>query len=118
MANLKRNMIELIKEVSEDGEILKSEKHLTPAFIPLTVVYQAMDLTADMQKANAQNEKELIDRFVDFIVHDIYKDKFTKDDLINGLHAPDAMETLQDQIRFVAAGHQSDETKKFLEKKN
>ncbi|MDC7770335.1 hypothetical protein POL88_15515 [Priestia megaterium] len=118
MANLKRNVIELIKEISEDGEILKSEKYLTPVFIPLSVVYQAMDLTSDMQDASAANERELIDRFVDFIVHDIYKDKFTKEELINGLHAPDAMETLRDQIRFVAQGYQSDETKKFLEKKN
>lgn len=58
MANLKRNMIELIKEVSEDGEVLKSEKHLTPAFIPLKVVYQAMDLTAEMQKVHLKTKEK------------------------------------------------------------
>lgn len=119
MATLKRNVIELIKEVSEEGEVIKSEKYLTPAFIPLKVVYQAMDLTAEMQKSSFKNEREMVDRFIDFIVHDIYKDKFTREELINGLHAPEAVETLQNQILFVAQGYQTDETKKFLsEKKN
>ncbi|WP_286201365.1 hypothetical protein [Bacillus sp. ISL-4] len=41
MANLKRNMIELVKEVKE-GEIV-TEKYLTPVFIPFSVVYEALD---------------------------------------------------------------------------
>ncbi|WP_412177911.1 phage tail assembly chaperone G [Priestia flexa] len=49
----------------------------------------------------------------------MYKDKFTREELIDGLHAPEAVETLQNQILFVAQGYQTDETKKFLsEKKN
>ncbi|MGW8428824.1 hypothetical protein ACWGJQ_25825 [Peribacillus simplex] len=39
MANLKRNMIELVKEVKE-GEI-ETVKYLTPVFIPFSVVYEA-----------------------------------------------------------------------------
>lgn len=59
----------------------------------------------------------MVDRFIDFIVHDIYKDKFTKQELIDGLHAPDAVETLQNQIRFVAQGYQTDETKSFYRRR-
>ncbi|MFE5428168.1 phage tail assembly chaperone G [Peribacillus simplex] len=47
----------------------------------------------------------------------MYNKQFTKEDLFNGLHAPDAIQTLQEQIIFVAQGRQNDETKKFLAKK-
>jgi hypothetical protein len=116
MANLKRNMIELVKEVRE-GEIV-TEKYLTPVFIPLSVVYQAIDLTSDMEKKENANEKEMIDKLIDFVANDIYKGQFTKEELINGLHAPDAVQNLQEQILFIAQGHQTNETKKFLAKKN
>ncbi|KSU88906.1 hypothetical protein ABEP17_15680 [Priestia flexa] len=116
MANLKRNTIELVTDVKE-GEII-TETFLTPPFIPLSVVYQAMDLAAEMQKVKADNEKELIDKLVDFVANEVYKGKFTKQNLIDGLHAPQAVETLQAQIAFIARGQQTDETKKFLAKKN
>lgn len=116
MANLKRNMIELVKEVKE-GEVV-TEKYLTPVFIPLSVVYQAIDLSKDMAKVTSENEREMIDKLVDFVANDIYKGQFTKEELINGLHAPDAIETLREQVIFITRGYQSDETKKFLEKKN
>ncbi|WP_350300594.1 phage tail assembly chaperone G [Peribacillus frigoritolerans] len=119
MANLKRNMIELVKEVKE-GEIV-TEKHLTPIFIPFSVVYEAVDLTQEMEKSekekNASSEKEMIDKLLEFVANKIYNKQFTKEDLFNGLHAPDAIQTLQEQIIFVAQGRQTDETKKFLAKK-
>ncbi|MGG3480583.1 hypothetical protein ABES21_24210 [Peribacillus frigoritolerans] len=119
MANLKRNMIELVKEVKE-GEIV-TEKYLTPIFIPFSVVYEAIDLTEEMDKGegnkNSLSEKEMIDKLIDFVANRIYNKQFTKEELFNGLHAPDAIETLQRQIMFVAQGQQTDETKKFLAKK-
>lgn len=119
MANLKRNMIELVKEVKE-GEIV-TEKYLTPIFIPFSVVYEAIDLTEEMDKdegnKNSLSEKEMIDKLIDFVANKIYNEQFTKEELFNGLHAPDAIETLQRQIMFVAQGQQTDETKKFLAKK-
>ncbi|MGC4375929.1 hypothetical protein WD019_03155 [Fictibacillus sp. Mic-4] len=116
MANLKRNMIELVKEVRE-GEII-TEKYLTPVFIPFSVVYEAIDMTEEIEKAEDKNEKDLIDKLMDFVANKIYKGQFTKQDLYNGLHAPDAIQVLQDQILFVAQGRQTDETKEFLAKKS
>lgn len=116
MANLKRNMIELVKEVKE-GEIITG-KYLTPVFIPLSVVYQAIDLTTELEKVTNATEKELIDKLVDFIVNDVYKNQFSKEDLINGLHAPEAVRILQEQILFIAQGYQSDETKNYLAKRS
>ncbi|MFD4928406.1 phage tail assembly chaperone G [Peribacillus butanolivorans] len=119
MANLKRNMIELVKEVKE-GEI-ETVKYLTPVFISFSVVYEAIDMTQEIEKSeeskSAGSEKELIDKLLDFVANKIYNKQFTKEDLFNGLHAPDAIQTLQEQIMFVAQGHQNDETKKFLAKK-
>ncbi|OIK11975.1 hypothetical protein BIV60_17120 [Bacillus sp. MUM 116] len=120
MANLKRNMIELVKEVKE-GEII-TEKYLTPVFIPFSVVYEAMDMTQEIEKSeenkSAASERELIEKLLDFVANKVYNKQFTKEDLFNGLHAPDAIQTLQEQIIFVAQGRQNDETKKFLAEKN
>ncbi|UII58121.1 hypothetical protein LS684_21095 (plasmid) [Cytobacillus spongiae] len=121
MANLKRNMIELVKEVKE-GEIV-TEKFLTPVFLPFSVVYEAIDMMEEIEKSeeetkNSNSEKELINKLLDFVANKVYNKQFTKDDLFNGLHAPDAIQTLQEQIMFVAQGRQTDETKKFLAKKN
>ncbi len=116
MANLKRNMIELVKEVKE-GEIV-TEKYWTPVFMPLSVVYKALDLNEEIYESDELKENEKIEKMVDFVANDIYKEQFTKDELVNGLHAPDAVKILREQVLFVTRGHQSDETKKFLEKKD
>ncbi|MCT2342638.1 MULTISPECIES: phage tail assembly chaperone G [Niallia] len=116
MANLKRHMIELVKEVKE-GEIV-TEQFLTPVFIPFSVVYEAIDMTEEIAKSEKEktstSEKELFDKLLDFVATRIYNNQFTKEQLFNGLHAPDAIQILQEQIMFVAEGRQNDETKKFL----
>jgi len=112
-------MIELVKEVKE-GEIV-TEKYLTPVFLPMSVVYEAIDMTQEIDKSDSKksiSEKELIDKLLDFVANKVYNKQFTKDELFNGLHAPDAIQTLQEQIIFVAQGRQTDETKKFLAEKN
>ncbi|MDN4525320.1 phage tail assembly chaperone G [Fictibacillus fluitans] len=114
MANLKRNMIELVTDVKE-GEVI-TEKFLTPVFIPFSVVYEALDLEQELSE-NA-NEKELLEKYMYFVANKIYKGQFTKEQLYSGLHAPSAYQVLQDQILFVSQGYQTEETKKFLEKKN
>lgn len=115
MTKLKRNMIELVKDVQ--GEEVITEKYWTPVFIPLTVVYEAIDLMEEAEAKEAK-ERDILDKFIDFVASKVYKGQFTKDELINGLHAPDAIPTLREQIFFIAQGQQTDETKKFLAKKN
>ena len=67
-----------------------------------------------MNKVTIENEKQVIDEMLDFVANKIYKGQFTKDELFKGLHAPDAVRILQEQIFFVARGTQNDETKKYL----
>lgn len=113
MANLKRNMIELVTDVKE-GEIV-TKKYLTPPFIPFSVVYEALDII-DQGDQTKGSEKEMLDKMLDFVATKVYGGQFTKDDLFNGLHAPDAANVLREQILFVAQGAQNEATKKYLAK--
>ena len=116
MANLKRNMIELVVDV-KDGEVV-TKKYLTPPFLPFSAVYEATSLNEEIAnfKGKVKDEKKLYDKMFAFVAETAYGKQFTKEELEAGLHAPQAGEILMDQILFVAQGVQTDETKKFLEK--
>lgn len=122
MANLKRNMIELVKnpdEVLRGGEV-EMEKFWTPPFLPLTVTYEAMDLMEKVEKEDEEgtaSPREFLEIMIDFVANKAYGGQFTKEELQNRLHAPDAIEELQSQVMFIAQGQQSNATKNFLEKK-
>lgn len=124
MANLKRNMIELVKnpeEANKGGEI-EIERFWTPIHLPLSVMYEAVDLSEELSKIeNGKSDKsfkDALDLMMDFIANKAYGKQFTKKDLLNKLHAPDAITTLQEQIMFIAQGQQSEQTKNFLAKKS
>ena len=80
MAALKRNMIELVKEVKE-GELI-TEKYMTPVFIPFSVVYEALDMVAEIDQ-NKLSEKELLEKMIDFVASRVYNNQFTKEQLFN-----------------------------------
>lgn len=116
MANLKRNTITLVKEIL-DGEVT-TETYITPVFIPLDVIYEAMDLMEKLEdKEENISERDMFDLLIDFITNKIYNGRFTVEELRKGLHAPQAINELKDQLAFIIQGQQTDETKKFLEKK-
>ncbi|PWA08660.1 hypothetical protein DCC39_14575 [Pueribacillus theae] len=118
MANLKRNMIELIKnpeEVIKGGEP-EFDKYWTSPFIPLDVTLEAVDFAEKLENGEITGSESILE-MADFVAQKIFNGQFTKDDIRQRLHAPDAIDELQSQIFFVARGEQSDATKKFLEKK-
>lgn len=114
-------MIELIKNPDEvaKGAEPEVEKVWTPAFISLDVTYEAMDLMDKLD--NGENEemssKEMLDMLLDFVGNKIYGGQITAEDLKKRLHAPNAVQTLQEQVLFIAQGQQTDATKNFLAKK-
>lgn len=122
MANLKRNMIELVKnpdEVLKGGEV-EMEKFWTPPFLPMDVIYEAMDLMGKIEKMEEDensNPRDILELLVDFTAKKAYGGQFKVEDLKKRLHAPDAVSTLQAQVMFIAQGQQTNETKNFLEKK-
>lgn len=121
MANLKRNLIRLVKNPEEamKGAEVEYETFWTSPFLPASVTYEAMDLADEMDdEENKKTTKEIADLLGDFVATKVYGGQFTLDDIKNRYHGPDLINELQGQIIFVAQGQQTNETKKFLEKKN
>lgn len=116
MANkLKRNYIQLVE--NPNAEEIKLETFLTPHFIPLDVLYEAIDIMAELEQVETGEKemsfKEQLDKLIDIVVK-IYGKQLTKKDIKTRLHAPDALDTLRKQVEFIANGQQDEETKKFI----
>ena len=105
MAELKRNKIQLLKNVEEveKGGEPEFETYWTPPFIPWRKIRQAMQLSSEMEKGGA-NELEMMDKMADFVANDIYGGRFTKDDLYDRLHAPDGNNIIIQQVQFLSSG--------------
>ncbi|UXV34489.1 hypothetical protein MUA90_10720 [Staphylococcus sp. IVB6181] len=116
MTKLKRNYIQLVE--NPNAEEIKMETYLTPHFIPLDVLYEATDIMVELEKVDSGEVEmsfgEQLDKLIDAVVK-IYGKQFTKKDVKQRLHAPDAIETLQKQVEFIANGQQDEETKKFIQ---
>ncbi|MCF1633072.1 phage tail assembly chaperone G [Tetragenococcus koreensis] len=115
----KRNFIKLV-QVDKKGNAVtdtegnaKYDTFITPTQIPFRKIYDAADLMDNQEEA--KSTKENMDEMLDMVV-DIYNKQFTKNDLLDRLHAPDAVEELQQQIEFIAQGQLDDERKKELAK--
>lgn len=113
----KRNFIKLV-QVDKKGNLEtdtegnpKYDTFLTPTQIPFRKIYDAADLMDTQEEA--KSTKENMDEMLDMVV-DIYNKQFTKDDLLDRLHAPDAVEELQGQIEFIAQGQMGEERQKKL----
>ena len=116
----KRNFIKLIQIDKKGNAVTDSEgnakfdTHITPTQIPFRKIYDAADLMDGTSDENT-SAQENIDQMLDMVV-DIYNNQFTKDDLLDRLHAPDAVDELQQQIQFIAQGQMDEERKKQLAK--
>ena len=122
---LKRNYIQLVTGTNDKGEPT-FDTFLTPHFIPLDVMYEAVDVMEELESIEEKNNKsekpepmsKIMRKQMDImmgVVVNIYGGQFDVKALKAGLHAPNMREELQGQIEFIAAGQQDDETKKFVE---
>ena len=105
---MKRNYIQLIKDVKEDGTP-ELETFFTPNFIPFRKVYEAVELLDSDSNSDKQNMLESFN-----FIAELYNNEFTTDDLLDRLHAPDALNEIRSQIEFVSQGFMDDERKKKL----
>lgn len=99
----KRNFIELIKEVDTDGNIKNTKVYLTPAFIPFSKFTKKMKEVTDLENDTKRSEYEKLPEFF-AIVTDLYNNQFTVDEMLDGLHTPEAMAEVQNQIAFFSDG--------------
>ncbi|WP_407270596.1 phage tail assembly chaperone G [Radiobacillus sp. PE A8.2] len=120
MANLKRNMLELVKnpEGVLKGDEPEIEKVWTPAFIPLRVARNAIEVWNQVETDAEMSETDKFDKIADFVANEVFAGKITPNDIYNRLHAPGGQDVLKQQLIFVAQGQQSDETKNFLAKRD
>ena len=108
----KRNYIKLFKE-EKDGKTIY-ETYFTPTQIPFRKIVDAT-MIMNSKDEEEQDDNKMILEMVDFVV-DIYGGQFTKDDVLDRLHAPDAIEELESQVKFIMRGQMDDERKKELAK--
>ena len=105
---MKRNYIQLVKDVKEDGTP-ELETFFTPNFIPFRKVYEAVELLDSDSNSDKQNMLESFN-----FIAELYNNEFTTDDLLDRLHAPDALNEIRNQIEFVSQGYMDEERKKKL----
>lgn len=122
MANLKRNMMKLVKNPQEaiGGAEIEFETFWTSPFIPADVTYEAMDLSDMLQseeQMKGKKDREVADLLGTFVADKLYSGQFTLSDLKKKFHGPDLLQELQGQVMFISQGQQNDETKNFLAKK-
>lgn len=115
---LKRNALQLVTGVN--GEDVEFKTYYTIPFISTRVVYEGLDLAEEIDenlKDRTKKESEMMDQMAAFISEKAYGKQFTRDELLDGLHGPDAIQTLREQLMFITNGYQNDEVKKLVEKK-
>lgn len=99
----KRNFIELIKEVNDKGEITKTKVYLTPVFIPFSKFTKKMKEVIELEKDMKRSEYEKLPEFF-AIISDLYSNQFTVDEMLDGLHTPEAMTEVRNQLEFFSDG--------------
>lgn len=115
MSNLKRNYIKLInnpEKVQNDNAEPQFETFITPHFIPFRLIYSSMDALATADDPNT-SESEALDELMNMVT-EIYNNQFNREDILDRLHSPDALEELRGQVEFVAQGKMEEERKKEL----
>lgn len=95
----KQMSIELIQDVNENGELVTKE-YQTPKFIPFSKLMKA---TKQLEKLEDKSEMEAMDEMMQ-VICDLYNNQFTPDQLMDGLHAPDAVRVIRENIEFISTG--------------
>ena len=97
---MKKNFIELITEVDKNGEVKDKKVYVTPGFIPFSKLIEASKVLESVEeKSEMEGLQEMLK-----VVADLYNNQFTTQELLDGLHAPDAITVLQQQIEFISTG--------------
>lgn len=117
----KLHFIELITDVKDDGEF-ETKIYFTPKFIPFSKLMTITDRLEEIEKLEKESdsekeqvsEKETIKEMFKLVAEDIYNNQFTPEELMDGLHAPEAIKTVQEQIAFISEGKVTEANEKRL----
>lgn len=126
MADLKRNSIELVKEVKGDEVVF--ERFWTPPFTKGSVTKEALSLMAKYEAIEEEQNKkkkemtaqqllDMRDEMAEFIANRLYDKQFSKEDLEEKYAGPQSFFDFKEQINFAAVGFQNNSTRAFLKSK-
>lgn len=101
--NTKRNFIELIKEVDNNGNIKKTEVYLTPAFIPFSKFTEKIKKVEELDNDTKRTEFEKLPEYFE-VISELYNNQFTPQDMLDGMHTPEAMTEFKNQLQFFSDG--------------
>ncbi|MBC6310151.1 hypothetical protein HCJ66_11440 [Listeria sp. FSL L7-1582] len=79
--------LELYDEKTKDTKVYKTD------YLSGKIVKRALEISRDLD-TGVIDEVGFLDQLVDFVTRDVYKDKFTEDALLDGIHAPNLMNEL------------------------
>lgn len=126
MSGLKREKIELIKNIDEvnEGAEIEIEKVWTNPFITYGTSLEAVSLYQEVTDIESElSESDRSDKVIEFLSEKAFGGKITKDDILNRLPGPgfneglSGAELLMSLLIFVGNGEQTDDTKNFLARK-
>ena len=96
----KQMSIDLITDVKEDGELVTTT-YKTKGFIPFS---KLMKITKKLEGMDKLSEQEAMEETFKVICEDLYENQFTVEQLMDGLHAPDAAKVIEENISFLSTG--------------
>jgi len=99
-----------------DFETLETKEYPYPAFVKGSFVKRALELGAKMDKQGQDVDETVIDDLADFAV-DLYGNKFTREELIDGTDATELIDLLVDTLMSVMGTGAQIEQKKFMKEK-
>ncbi|GKV67299.1 MULTISPECIES: phage tail assembly chaperone G [unclassified Sporosarcina] len=101
-------------ELVIDFESGETKTFHQPAHIKGSVALEGIEIgQAINKKGESDIERSDIERIADFVADQLYGGKFTREELIDGLHAPHLLETLMEQLQSVFG----DDTGNFTKEK-
>src|SRR5699024_8609212 len=99
-----------------DFETLETKEYPYPPFVKGSFVKRALELGTQMNKEGQEVDETIIDDLADFVV-DLYGNKFTREELIDGTDATELMDLLIDTLMSVMGAGAQIEQKKFMKEK-
>lgn len=101
-------------ELIIDFETGETKTFHQPKHIKGSVALEGLELGKSLQKKGEDNiERTDIERIADFVAEHLYSNKFTREDLIDGIDARQLFTTLMGQLSSVFG----DETENFTKEK-
>jgi|SRR5699024_9893211 len=116
--------LELVTDIKEDkdgNQELVTEAYNPPIFVKGSMVKKAISLGVKLEKSTESISSEVVDELAAFAV-ELYGNKFTAEELIDGIDAKDLMNELMGILTSVMGGDDNQDAvtheKKLTEVKN